>query len=79
MDLTPREAGVLEVLLRRAGRVASKSGVIEALALADPSALELLDPAIEVIVHRLRRKIEGSGIEIHTVRGFGYLLRETGG
>jgi DNA-binding response OmpR family regulator len=40
--------------------------------------MDLLDPAVEVIVHRLRRKIEGSGVEVHTVRGFGYLLRERG-
>ena len=79
MDLTPREAGVLAALLHRAGRVASKSVVLQDLALADPSAMDLNDSAIEVLVHRLRRKIEGSGIEIHTVRGFGYLLREAGG
>ncbi len=79
MELTPREAGVLAALLRRAGRIASKSVVLQDLALADPSAMDLNDSAIEVIVHRLRRKIEGSGIEIHTVRGFGYLLREAGG
>ncbi len=79
MDLTPREASVLAVLLHRAGRVVSKSAVIQELALTDASALEMLDAAVEVIVHRLRRKIEGSGIEIHTVRGFGYLLREASG
>ena len=79
MDLTPREAGVLAALLRRVGRVASKSIVLQDLALADPSAMDLNDSAIEVIVHRLRRKIEGCGIEIHTVRGFGYLLRDAGG
>ena len=78
MDLTPREAGVLAALLRRAGRISSKSVVLQDLALADPSAMDLNDSAIEVIVHRLRRKIDGSGIEIHTVRGFGYLLRDAG-
>lgn len=31
------------------------------------------------MVHRLRRKLEGSGAEIHTVRGFGYLLRARDG
>ena len=79
MELTPREAGVLAALLRRAGRIASKSVVLQDLALADPSAMDLNDSAIEVLVHRLRRKIDGCGIEIHTVRGFGYLLREAGG
>lgn len=75
LELSPREAGVLAVLLRRAGRVASKSIVLQELASADSSAMDLSDSAVEVIVHRLRRKLEGSGIEISTVRGFGYLLR----
>ncbi len=75
MSLSPREAGVLEVLLHRAGRVASKSTVLEELAARDPSAMDLSDAAVEVIVHRLRRKLEGSGARIHTIRGFGYLLK----
>lgn len=75
LDLSPREAGVLTVLLRRAGRVVSKSTVLQELANTDPSALDLSDSAVEVIVHRLRRKLDGSGVQVHTVRGFGYLLR----
>jgi DNA-binding response OmpR family regulator len=75
MGVSPREAGVLSVLLRRAGRVAGKPAVLQELAAADPSAMDLSDAAVEVIVHRLRRKLEGSGAEIHTVRGFGYMLR----
>jgi two-component system OmpR family response regulator len=78
LDLSPREAGVLSVLLARAGRVASKSSVLQELALIDPSAMDLPDSAVEVIVHRLRRKLEGSGAHIHTVRGFGYLLQPDG-
>ncbi|MGE0800456.1 MAG: response regulator transcription factor [Lautropia sp.] len=79
LDLSPREAGVLGVLLRRAGRVVSKTVVLQELALGDSSVLDLSDPAVEVIVHRLRRKLEASDVEIHTVRGFGYLLRERDG
>jgi len=75
LELSPREAGVLSALLRRAGRVVSKSSVLQELAAQDPSALDLTDSAVEVIVHRLRRKLEGTGAEISTVRGFGYLLR----
>jgi two-component system OmpR family response regulator len=79
LELSPREAGVLSALMRRAGRVVSKSAVLQQLASNDSSALELTDSAIEVIVHRLRRKLEGSGVEISTVRGFGYLLRRQDG
>ena len=75
MELSPREAGVLAVLLRRAGRVVGKARVLQEIATDDPSAMDLSDQAVEVMVHRLRRKLEGSGAEIHTVRGFGYLLR----
>jgi DNA-binding response OmpR family regulator len=75
LELSPREAGVLAILLRRAGRVVGKPVVLQELSAADPSAMDLSDAAVEVMVHRLRRKLEGSGTEIHTVRGFGYLLR----
>jgi two-component system OmpR family response regulator len=77
IDLSPREAGVLSVLLRRSGRVASKSVILQELANVDDSALDLNDSAVEVIVHRLRRKLTASGVEIHTVRGFGYFLKAT--
>jgi two-component system OmpR family response regulator len=79
MSLSPREAGVLEVLLHRAGRVVSKSLVLQELSSRDPSAMDLSDAAVEVIVHRIRRKLEGSGVQIHTVRGFGYLLKPVNG
>jgi DNA-binding response OmpR family regulator len=77
LELSPREAGVLSALLRRAGRVVSKSMVLQELASTDSSAMDLSDSTVEVIVHRLRPKLEGSGVEISTVRGFGYLLRST--
>ena len=79
MSLSPREAGVLEVLLHRAGRVVSKSLVLQELSSRDASAMDLSDAAVEVIVHRIRRKLDGSGVQIHTVRGFGYLLKPVNG
>jgi DNA-binding response OmpR family regulator len=79
VELSPREAGVLAILLRRAGRVVGKPLVLQELAAGDPSAMDLPDAAVEVIVHRLRRKLEGSGVEIDTVRGFGYLLKQRDG
>lgn len=71
VDLSSREFGVLEVLLRRAGRVVSKDQLLESLTGWD----EDVGPnAIEVYVHRLRRKLEPGGVHIRTVRGLGYLL-----
>ena len=70
VDLTPREWSLLEIFLRRLGRVMSKEQIAQHLnAIGDP----LSDNAIEVYVSRLRSKIEPSGVQIRTVRGFGYL------
>jgi DNA-binding response OmpR family regulator len=71
VEVTPREWALLELFLRRPGRVLSKEQIAESLFTAD----EQLSPnAIEVHVSRLRSKIEPGGVHIRTVRGFGYLL-----
>lgn len=72
IDLSPREFGVLEILLLRHGRVVSKPQIQSHLCDWDD---ELTESAIELYVHRVRRKIEGAGVQIRTVRGFGYLLQ----
>lgn len=71
LDLSAREVGLLEVLLLRAGRVVSKEQLTESLYGWDDDVGE---NAIEVGIHRLRRKLEPAGITIRTVRGLGYLL-----
>ena len=71
LDLSARELGVLEVLLVRLGRVVSKEKMAEYLY----GWNEVVgDNAIEVCVHRLRKKLEPIGINIRTVRGLGYLV-----
>jgi two-component system, OmpR family, response regulator len=71
LRLSSHELGVLEVLLRRFGRVVSKEQLIEHLYSYD----EASSPnAIEVYVHRLRRKIDCSGVTVRTVYGRGYML-----
>jgi two-component system OmpR family response regulator len=73
LDLAGREWAVLEVLLARVERIASKESIIQSVA----SWGEELSPnAIEVYVSRLRAKLEPAGIRIRTVRGFGYMLEE---
>ena len=76
MLLPSREYGVLEALLLQAGRVVSKDRI--ALRLASGGD-ELADNAIEVYVHRLRRRLDDLGIRIRTVRGLGYLLERPAG
>lgn len=73
LTLSRKEASALELLMRRAGTVISKSGMEEALY---GFGEEVSANAIEVLVHRLRRKLSGAGaaMEIHTLRGIGYLL-----
>lgn len=71
LDLSAREVGLLEILLLRAGRVVSKEHLAESLYGWDD---EVGENAIEVGIHRLRKKLEPSGIVIRTVRGLGYLL-----
>ncbi|MGQ0619025.1 MAG: response regulator [Panacagrimonas sp.] len=71
-ELVPREFAVLECLLLRHGRVVSKRQLLEQVSGWDA---ELSESAVELYVHRVRRKIEHSGCTIRTLRGFGYLLQ----
>lgn len=71
MDLTPKETLVLKTLMARAGRVVSKRQIMNQVS---DWVDESTENAVEVIVHRLRKKLESSEVMISTVRGFGYVL-----
>src|SRR5574343_531688 len=71
LDLSAREVGLLEVLLSRMGRLVSKDQLVDHLC---GWGEEVSHNAIEVYVHRLRKKIEPGGVRIATVRGLGYCL-----
>lgn len=73
LDLSAREVSILETLMLRIGKVVSKEMLGEQLS---ASHEELSGNAIEVYVHRLRKKLEGSSVSIRTVRGLGYLLEK---
>lgn len=75
LDLSAREIGVLEVLMLRHRKVVSKDQIMEALCSWDE---DLGGNAIEVYIHRLRKKLEASGAHIRTIRGLGYLMEEDG-
>jgi DNA-binding response OmpR family regulator len=75
LEFSRREHEVFEILWDRRGRLVSKADVLKQI---DPTGKEIADAAVEVYVHRLRRKIEGTGVSISTLRGFGYLLRAEG-
>jgi two-component system, OmpR family, response regulator len=75
LELSARELGVLEVLMLRSGRVVNKEQLAEQLYGWDE---EVGANAIEVYVHRLRKKLEPAGVAIRTIRGLGYLLEKPG-
>ena len=73
LSLTPRELAVLEALLSRVGRPVARDSLFEKIFSMEQDARP---EAIEIYIHRLRKKLEGSGAQITTVRGLGYMIQE---
>jgi DNA-binding response OmpR family regulator len=73
MQLSARELGILESLLVKQGKVITKEMLVEKLC---NWGEELGSNAIEVYVHRLRKKLEPHHIHVSTVRGLGYMLEK---
>jgi two-component system response regulator TctD len=72
LPLTPRERATLEKLALRAGQVVAKEALAEAIFGFDDQADV---SAVEVYVHRVRKKVAPHGVTIATLRGLGYVLR----
>ena len=73
LALTPRERAVLDLLVRNAGNTVTKRELAQSLFSQDE---DLSKDAIEIYVHRLRKKLERSSAKIMSLRGLGYLLRQ---
>ena len=73
VELSARELGLLEILLLRAGRLVGKDQMVDQLC---SWGEEVSNNAIEVYIHRLRKKLEPGGARITTVRGLGYCLEK---
>jgi two-component system OmpR family response regulator len=73
LDLSAREMALLEMLLLRSGRIVGKEQLVDHLC---EWGEEVSANAIEVYVHRLRKKLEAAGVEISTVRGLGYRVEK---
>ncbi len=71
LALTPRESAALYVLLSRSGAPVEKTLLSNKVFPADSNAGP---DAIELVLHRLRRKLTGGDVRIVTVRGLGYML-----
>lgn len=71
LALSPREHAVLRTLIQHSGEPLSKQEILERL-FSDEQ--DVRPEAVEVIVHRLRRRIESGKVRITTLRGLGYVL-----
>jgi two-component system response regulator QseB len=76
IELSRREGDLLEILMRRAGSVVTRSVLEESLY---PFNEPVTPNAVEVTMSRLRRRLDEAGCSglLHTVRGLGYLMKET--
>jgi DNA-binding response OmpR family regulator len=74
VELSPKEFAVLEYLLGRCDEVVSRSDLIEHVW---DDAFDSMSNVVDVVVHRLRRKIDGDRERslLHTVKGVGYRLQ----
>lgn len=76
MQLSPREQGLLRALITRSGEPLSRQQLLDRVFRDEE---DVQPAALDVLMHRLRKRLEGSGVHIHTYRGLGYALEpETG-
>jgi two-component system response regulator TctD len=75
LELPPRELALMQALMSRPGRALAKERLFE---LVFPGEQDVQYEAIEVVAYRLRKRLVGTGVELVTLRGLGYLLRVQG-
>ena len=73
LDLPRRELALFELLLANRGRLIEKDRIADSLY---GTGTPVETNAVELLVSRLRRKIDGAGVTIRTARGLGYMLDE---
>lgn len=73
IDLPRKEFGLIELLVSRVDQVVSKAQIIDHLY---GSGSDVEESTVEIYVHRLRKRLSKSGVEIKTLRGLGYCLQE---
>ncbi|MCC5983753.1 MAG: response regulator transcription factor [Rhodobacteraceae bacterium] len=70
--LSRRELALWEALSDQAGRVISKAALCDRIY---GTGADVEENAVELLVSRLRRKVDGGGVAIRTIRGLGYMLQ----
>jgi DNA-binding response OmpR family regulator len=74
LSLTPREYNLIELLMRNPGRAISRDTILESVW---GFGSDVTENTLEVFVRLLRMKVDTRGPKlIHTIRGFGYMMRE---
>ncbi len=76
LALSPREHAALRVFIQKSGEPVSKQQVLERVFSDDK---EVNQEAVEVLVHRLRKKLADTDVQLVTLRGLGYCLEQAGG
>ncbi len=71
LSLSPREQAALRVLVQKSGEPVSRQQLMDRV-FSDEQDVQ--SSAVDVLLHRLRRRLDGSGVRIHTYRGLGYVL-----
>lgn len=72
LPLPPRERTLLEALIRHMGEAVSRQALVDSLFGLDDEASP---DAIDLYIHRLRKKLEASNATLITLRGVGWMLR----
>lgn len=73
LPLSPREHALLTALVSRSGEPLTRQQVMDRIFNDDD---DVQTSAIDVLLHRLRKRLEHSGVRIHTYRGLGYVLEQ---
>lgn len=72
LELAPREAAMLRALLARPGQAVAKDRLFDTVFAGET---DVQAEAIEVVAYRVRKKLTGTGAQLVTLRGLGYLLK----
>lgn len=73
LSISPREFSLLETLANKCGKLVTKEALIESLCNWEQ---DIGQNAIEVYVHRLRKKLGDGEVYISNVRGLGYVMEQ---
>lgn len=71
IELSPRELSVLQILLNNIGSLVSKQKIASLLSDWEE---DITFNAIDIVIHRLRKKLEPFGVKLQTIRGLGFLV-----